>query len=122
MGKSREGHRVLLDERPLVLLPSLAKAIGVTEALVVQQLHYYLQNTRVGELYHGRRWVWHTHDSWLEEFPFLTKATLRRTLQGLVRRKVLLTCRPQGFDRTTRYAIDYRALDALLEQDERKSP
>ena len=50
----RKSNRMLLDERPLVLLPSLAMAVGVNEAIVIQQLHFYLADLRNQLLQHVR--------------------------------------------------------------------
>lgn len=37
---------LLLNERPLVVLPSLAKELGsLDEAVILQQIHYWLQRS-----------------------------------------------------------------------------
>lgn len=36
---------LLLNEYPLLLSPTLACKIGVNEALILQQLHYWLEKT-----------------------------------------------------------------------------
>lgn len=66
---------LLLQEPPLVLLPALAAAIGVTSALLLQQLHYWLR--RPGGLDHeGRHWVYLTIDEWHRQMPFLSGRTM----------------------------------------------
>ena len=34
--------RLLINEPPLIVLPSLAKEIGLNEAIIVQQIQYWL--------------------------------------------------------------------------------
>lgn len=34
---------ILYDEKPLVISPKLARTIGLNEAIIVQQIHYWLQ-------------------------------------------------------------------------------
>ena len=34
--------RLLIDEPPLQVLPSLAREIGLNEAIMLQQIHYWL--------------------------------------------------------------------------------
>ena len=35
--------RLLLEDEPLVVLPKLATVIGLNEAIILQQLHYWLE-------------------------------------------------------------------------------
>lgn len=41
-----ESSKLLIDEEPLQVLPGLAAVIGLNEALVVQQLHYWLRRSK----------------------------------------------------------------------------
>ena len=34
--------KMIIDDRPLMVLPKLATAIGLNEAIVLQQIHYWL--------------------------------------------------------------------------------
>ena len=38
--------RLLIDEYPLVVQPSLAALVGINEAIILQQIHYWLQPDR----------------------------------------------------------------------------
>ncbi len=107
------GHRLLIDEPPLQVLPSLAVAIGLNEAIVLQQIHYWLQRSTNER--DGRRWVYNSVKEWQEQFPFFSNATLRRTLESLEKQGLIVTAKHNraAFDRTKWYAIDYAALAAL---------
>lgn len=109
-----QGSRLLIAEPPLQVLPSLAAAIGLHEAIVLQQLHYWLLTAPHER--DGRVWVYNTLEGWHAQFPFMSLATLRRALADLEhRRRLVLTARYNRLptDRTKWYTIDYDALDAL---------
>lgn len=76
---------LLIDEPPLQVLPSLATAIGLNRAIILQQLHYCLRlpPPRVYER-EGRRWVRNTYANWKKyHFPFWDDATIKRHFLGL---------------------------------------
>lgn len=64
---------LLFAERPLVINTQLAMKIGLNEAIVLQQLHYWLRDTNSGMECDGVRWIYNTTEQWLEQFPFLTR-------------------------------------------------
>lgn len=79
--------RLLLDGPPLVILPALAVAIGLNEAVFLQQLHYWLQlgeeHGDIGVTHDGRRWVYNTIPQWCGQFPYLSTRTLQRVISKL---------------------------------------
>lgn len=103
---------LLINEPPLQILPSLAVAIGLNEAIVVQQVHYWLglsANTR-----DGRVWVFKTYPEWRAEFPFWSEDTIGRTIRKLESAGLLLSTDKYNqiaTDRTKWYSIDYDVLD-----------
>lgn len=111
--------KLLLDEPPLVLQPGLACAVGLNEALFIQQLHYWMRfNLKAGRgTYQGRVWVYNTLGQWQEQFPFWSRNTLRRTIDKCVKMsivdKALLSHDPR--DRTLSYSLNYERLELLLE-------
>jgi hypothetical protein len=108
------GSRLLIAEPRLQVLPSLAAAIVLHEAIFLQQLHYWLLTSPHER--DGRLWVYNTLESWHAQFTFMSMATLRRTLAELEHgRRLVLTARYNRLptDRTKWYTIDYDALDAL---------
>lgn len=73
--------KLLIDDQPLQVLPELAKAIGLNEAIFVQQLHYFLNISK--HKYEDRIWIYNTIDEWCEIFPFGRKKQYREQLKGL---------------------------------------
>lgn len=116
---------LLIDDYPLVVLPKLAATIGLNEAIILQQVHYWLRKSR--HEYDGRTWIYNTLEDWQEQFPFWSMSTIRRTLKSLreefpgdkqrpARAALLLTGNYNKFpaDRTIWYTIDYDALARLV--------
>src|SRR4051794_26967866 len=74
--------KLLIDESPLQVLPTLAKAIGLNEAIVLQQLHYVSLRTKDVRVADG--WVRQTLAEWAkDEFKFWSYATFSRTVDKL---------------------------------------
>lgn len=111
--RERNRSNLLINESPLQVLPSLAVAIGLNEAMILQQVHYWLNHSKNER--EGRAWVYKTVKEWGEEFPFFSEKTIRRALDSLKGAGLLLTAEfnRSKFDRTTWYSIDYAALHAV---------
>lgn len=74
---------LLMTSQPIVINRDLACRIGLNEAIVLQQLHYWLNETNSGTEHGGIRWVYNTTEQWLEQFPFWSESTLKRTFASL---------------------------------------
>lgn len=105
-------NTLLLDERPLMVLPKLAAMIGLHEAIVLQQIHFLLQMKSSGRVIDGKKWVWNTLESWQREhFPFIPLRTLRRAIDSLERFGLLVSCQPDGrVSRKKYYRVNYKFL------------
>ena len=105
--------KLLIEEYPLMVLPSLACKIGLNEAIVLQQVHYWLQRstTTAG----GHRWVYNSLGQWKAQFPFWSTDTVRRTIANLKERGLLIAECLSGnrFDRTPYYRINVEIVAAL---------
>lgn len=105
-------NKLLFDESPLVIQPTLAKAIGLNEAIILQQIHYWLKKSKDG-------WVYNTYDEWKEQFPFFSEATIKRTITKLKKSGVLIVSqnKKSTWDRVNHYKIDYETMNSLIESD-----
>lgn len=106
--------KLLIDEEPLQVLPSLAVAIGLNEAIFLQQVHYWLKRSK--HLHDGRQWIYNTVEEWLKQFPFWSDKTIRRIVNTLRKSGLLITTdeyNKRSFDNTLWYAIDYDKLNEL---------
>lgn len=104
---------LLINESPLQLLPSLAVKIGLNQAIVVQQLYYWLQISK--NIRDGHKWVYKTLEDWQKEFPFWSKSTLERTIRKLEEDQLIVVGNYNRLkmDRTKWYRINYEAIDLL---------
>jgi hypothetical protein len=102
---------LLVDEPPMVILPGLAVAIGLNEAIVLQQLHYLLRNPKNGRTIDGVHYIYNTYPEWQKCFPFWSVPTVKRILRELEKMKLVLSIQPDRHDYNQRkyYTINYKA-------------
>lgn len=102
---------LLLSARPLVVRPELAVVIGLNEAIVLQQMQYWLlENEREGRSYHdGYYWTYNSYRAWQDQFPFWSQKTIKRTIATLEKRGLLISgvFNKSRVDRTKWYRIDF---------------
>lgn len=103
---------LLLDERPLIVLPSLAAGLqSLDEAVILQQIHYWIEKKQ--NYRDGRYWVYNSMGKWMQQFPWIkSRTTLTRCFNNLEKKGLLITgnYNKAGFDKTKWYTIDYSAL------------
>lgn len=105
----------LVSESPLLVLPTLAKAIGLSRATLLQQLHYYLCVTVL--IVDDVPWVVRSLGSWHQEHSWWSLHTLRRLFTDLEQIGLVLSrqdLNPQPDDRTKALTIDYAILKYTL--------
>ncbi|WP_099123634.1 conserved phage C-terminal domain-containing protein, partial [Xenorhabdus sp. KK7.4] len=100
---------LLLKSRPLVVIPELATRLGLNEAIILQQIQYWLTETSSGVEVYGCRWIYNSVEKWQEQFPFLSVSTIKRALGNLKKLGVLKIeqINKSSHDRTNYYAINY---------------
>jgi len=100
---------LLFIERPLVVNPRLAKAIGLNEAIILQQMHYWLSSTGAGVEHDGRQWIYNTLEQWQEQFPFWSIDTIKRAIAGLRKAGIVEVqqLNKRKHDHTNFYTIRY---------------
>lgn len=100
----------LLDESPLLVLPSLACEIGLNESIILQQLHYWLQKSK--KVINNYKWVYNSMPQWCDQFPFWSEKTIKRTMQSLRESGIVVAehLSDNTRDRSLFYRIDYDKL------------
>ena len=92
---------LLIPEYPLIVLPTLAKTIGLNEAIFLQQIHYISTKSKNGMVYL-------TAGQLAEKvFPFWSSRTIERIVASLKEKELLYVTKPEGFNRTNHYQINY---------------
>ena len=101
---------LLISEPPLQVLPSLAVKIGLNEAIILQQVHYWLLKSN--NIRDGYKWVYNSYSEWNKQFPFFSRNTMIRAFNSLEKQGLLITANynKAGFDKTKWYRIDYEKL------------
>lgn len=117
--------KLLIPEPPLQVLPGLACAVGINEAVFLQQLHYWTERIQPDEV--GQRWVYNTYAEWMAQFPWITsRKTFQRIVEKLERAGYIEVRQPNGSDRTNHYRLVYASLPESqgpeLDFDVDKSP
>ena len=102
---------LLMPSRPIVINPDLAYSIGLNEAIALQQVNYWLKETTSGLERDGVRWIYNTTEQWLEQFPFWSESTLKRTFTRLKNLGVLKVeqLNKSQRDMTNYYTINYES-------------
>ena len=102
---------LLINESPLQVLPSLAVKIGLNQALVLQQMHYWLRISK--NIRDGHKWVYKTLEDWHKEFPFWSKSTLERIIRKLEEERLIVVgnYNRMKMDRTKWYRVNYEAIN-----------
>lgn len=90
---------LLISEPPLQVLPGLAAAIGLNEAIAAQQLHYWSRRSK------DEGWVHNTMEEWREQFPFWSQPTIERTWRSLRKQGLVEVEQRGGNDRTNHYRL-----------------
>lgn len=109
--------KLLINEYPIAVLPKLAKVIGLNEAIVLQQVHYWLENPKTGVWFGGHKWIHNTYAEWQENFPFWSVETVKRAIHSLEDVGLLISEQfaPNPFDKTKSYRVNYEQLASLDE-------
>lgn len=108
----------LYSKHPIIVDTDVAIAIGLKEAVVAQQLNYWL-HSKAAKTVNGRRWVYNTYENWQKDsFPFFTVATIRRLFEKLEKMGVVITgnYNKAGFDKTKWYSIDEKRLNDIIDR------
>ena len=110
--------KLLLDSQPLVVLPELAAVVGLNEAIVLQQIHYWIEINKKANRNHndGYYWTYNSYEAWHEQFPFWSKNTIVRIIEKLEKSNLIVTgnYNKLKLDRTKWYRINYEELNELL--------
>lgn len=108
--------KLLIEERPLQVLPMLAAEIGLNEAIIIQQIHYWLDKS--SNFRDEDFWVYKTYKEWQEEFPFWSDSTIRRSITSLEKRNLLISTdkyNSMPMDKTKWYRINRVELSKIEE-------
>lgn len=118
--------RLLFNEEPITINKVAANVLGLNEAIVVQQIHYWLNiNKKANKnFYDGRTWTYNTYETWQKEnFSFWSEKTVRRIFSNLFKKGILLKANYNihKYDRTLWISLDYSKIEEILVDYENKN-
>jgi len=123
IGTKREGvnkgvsmaasSKLLINEHPLQTLPTLAKAIGLDKAVILQQIQYWV-STSPHEI-KGHQWIYNSYTEWALQFPWLTPEGVRYHIRGLEKAGLIVAGKfnKDTRDKTKWYRINYTKLNKI---------
>ncbi|MCA1029682.1 DnaD domain protein [Bacillus timonensis] len=105
---------LLLQEHPLVVIPSLATTFGLNESIVLQQIHYWLDKSK--HEHDGHKWIYNSYEEWQLQFPFWSVSTIRRTITKLEKLGLIVTgnFNRNKIDQTKWYRLNYEMFEQLI--------
>lgn len=112
---------LLINGHVLTVTAELAVAIGLEQAIIIQQIHWWLEQRRNER--DGRYWVYNTYADWHKQFPFIAVRSLKRIITQMEADGLLLSgnYNAHKVDRTKWYTINYDH-PALDPSDETRRP
>lgn len=107
--------KYLIIEEPLVVLPTIARALDINKAIILQQVQYWVLKSKHER--DGFIWIWNSYTEWAEQFPWLTPRAVRHHINGLEEDGLLISgeYNRDKRDNTKWYRIDYQAVDRIVE-------
>lgn len=104
----------LFNENPVVIDRELATVIGLNEAIILQQIQYWIKKSE--HRFDGKIWIYNSVSQWKKQFPFWSESTIDRTLKSLNKLGLLFigNYNRDRRDRTKWYSINYSQLDNIM--------
>ena len=121
-------NKLLIDEYPLMVLPTFAKKIGLKNAIFVQQIHFLTQtkqqNNDIYTYKNGDMWVYNTINEWHKNyFSFMSKSTLKRVIKNCEKKSYIISTNEfnkSEYDKTKWYRINYEKISKIQEEIEKE--
>lgn len=124
---SKNKQAPLMDESPIVVYPSLAKLLGINEAIVLQQMWFWINVKKSNEnetskrsLVDGKWWVWNSYREWCErDFIWLSERGLQNVILNLEKLGILESRQgvENSYDRRKWYTVNREKLESLVESE-----
>lgn len=103
----------------LIVRKDLATAIGLNEAIIINQIHYWIQKNKDERHFKdGKYWMYETYEGWHEQIPFLSIPTIKRAMKSLKQEGLVETqnFNKKNWDRTVWYSVNYEKIDEIVDK------
>ena len=108
----RRSSVLLINETPLQALPSLACLVGINGAIILQQVHWWIQFSE--HQIEGHTWIYNSYDKWAKQFKWLKPHAVQWHIRALEKSGYLVSrqFKYKTKNNTKWYRVDYEKLDA----------
>ena len=101
----------------IALSRKLLSSIGYERSVFLQQLHYWLKNPKIRNLFADedgitRNWVYNTYKSWMDELCYSSERTVRRMIRDLEKKGFIKSFEDKASIKY--YTIDYEFLSSYI--------
>jgi hypothetical protein len=99
-----------------LIIPEIAKKIGLEEAIVLSQVHYWLQKS--SKVIDDIPWVYNTFEQWQQQFCYWSLSKVKRIFISLQNMGLLISDKKNKYlgCHTKWYTIDYGKFSELLKE------
>ncbi len=106
----------IVNEDYTLVLPTLARAIGLSEAIIIQRIHQLLGPIAIEV--NDRPWVCRTYEEFEADFPWWHAPNIKRIIKELEDLGVLLAEQREKhkFNHKKWYSIDYEHLAMIVQE------
>jgi len=110
---------LLLNEKPLMVLPSLAKLLGINASIAVQHIHWIIEikheNQDDRTDYDGFTWCKYSLNQWQSKMVWMSIDGIQKMLTKLEADGAIISCKPDAKSRnqTKWYRVDIDGLNRL---------
>lgn len=110
---------LLLNEKPLMVLPSLAKLLGINASIAVQHIHWIIEikheNQDDRTDYDGFTWCKYSLTQWQAKMCWMSIDGIQKMLTKLEADGAIISCKPDAKSRnqTKWYRVDLDGLNRL---------
>jgi len=116
---------IFYNIEPKLINTELACVIGLNEAIVLQQLHYWIEKNKTASVNvrDGRVWTFSSTQEYRDrDFPFWSINTVRRTFDSLADKEFIIkgNYNKLKINKTLWYAIDYDVLEKWIAENAHK--
>ncbi|MCH5139064.1 primosomal replication protein N, partial [Clostridiaceae bacterium UIB06] len=111
---------LIKEDNLMVFQPKIAKLLGISEAIILNQIHYWLEKKK--NIIDGRPWVYNTYENWQEQICFLSVSTIKKAIKKMESMGIVIAgnFNRSKVDKTKWYTIDYDVLGKLYEAENDK--
>ena len=108
-----QSSKLLINEPPLQVLPTIAKHLDINKAIILQQVQYWISTS--GHEIDGLKWIYNSYSEWAKQFPWLTARAVRWHIKGLEQDGYLIAgeYNKDTRDNTKWYRLNYDKIDSL---------